>query len=157
MPRCVCLARHGTVKTTVDDIARQAGVSRATVYRAFPGGRDEVLRAVVDTEVARLFSRARGRAGRGRDLTAALVAGIVEASTRIREHPALAYLVEHEPGTVLGHLAFDESDRLLATASRFDRAVPRPMDEPATRPSGSPSGRRGSCSPTRSRRRTAPT
>ena len=39
----VCLARHGTVKTTVDDIARESGVSRATVYRAFPGGRDEIL------------------------------------------------------------------------------------------------------------------
>ena len=51
-----CLARHGTVKTTVDDIARESGVSRATVYRAFPGGRDEILGAVVDTEMARLFS-----------------------------------------------------------------------------------------------------
>jgi len=38
-----CLARHGTAKTTVDDIARQSGVSRATVYRVFPGGRDEIL------------------------------------------------------------------------------------------------------------------
>ena len=47
---------HGTAKTTVDDIARAAGVSRATVYREFPGGRDELLAAVVDTEVARLFS-----------------------------------------------------------------------------------------------------
>ena len=41
----ICLARHGTMKTTVDDIARRSGVSRATVYRVFPGGRDEILGA----------------------------------------------------------------------------------------------------------------
>jgi AcrR family transcriptional regulator len=114
-----CLARHGTLKTTVDDIARRAGVSRATVYRVFPGGRDEILGAVVDTEMARLFSSLGVRLGEARDLRQALVAGIVEASTRIRGHEALAYLVEHEPEVVLGHLAFDESDRLLVTASRF--------------------------------------
>ncbi len=62
----VCLARHGTVKTTVDDVAREAGVSRATVYRAFPGGRDEILGAVVDTEMARLFSALGVRLGRPR-------------------------------------------------------------------------------------------
>jgi AcrR family transcriptional regulator len=115
----VCLALHGTLKTTVDDIARQAGLSRATVYRAFPGGRDEVLAAVVDTEMARLFSALGVRLGEARDLTEALVAGIVEASSRIRDHAALGFLVAHEPEMVLGHLAFDESDRLLATASRF--------------------------------------
>ena len=49
----------------------------------------------------------------------ALVGGIVEASTRLRDHAALHFLVEHEPGLILGHLAFDESDRLLVTASRF--------------------------------------
>jgi AcrR family transcriptional regulator len=114
-----CLARHGTSKTTVDDIARQAGLSRATVYRVFPGGRDEVLAAVVDTEMARLFSALGVCLGEAVDLNQALVNGIVEASTRIRGHAALAYLVEHEPEMVLGHLAFDESDRLLATASRF--------------------------------------
>ena len=115
----VCLARHGTLKTTVDDIARQAGLSRATVYRAFPGGRDEVLAAVVDTEMARLFSALGVCLGEARDLTEALVAGIVEASSRIRDHAALGFLVAHEPEMVLGHLAFDESDRLLTTASRF--------------------------------------
>jgi AcrR family transcriptional regulator len=114
-----CLALHGTAKTTVDDIARRAGVSRATVYRVFPGGRDEMLSAVVDTEMARLFSALGVRLGEARDLTEALAGGIVEASARIRGHRALAYLVEHEPEMVLGHLAFDESDRLLATASRF--------------------------------------
>ena len=114
-----CLARHGTAKTTVDDIARESGVSRATVYRAFPGGRDEILCAVVDTEQARLFSALGARMGNAEDLTSALVAGIVEASSRLRDHAALHFLVEHEPGMVLGHLAFDESDRLLVTASRF--------------------------------------
>ena len=114
-----CLARHGTAKTTVDDIARQSGVSRATVYRAFPGGRDEILGAVVDTEMARLFSALGVRLGNAGDLGSALVAGIVEASTRLRDHAALHFLVKHEPGIVLGHLAFDESDRLLATASKF--------------------------------------
>ncbi len=114
-----CLARHGTVKTTVDDIARESGVSRATVYRAFPGGRDEILGAVVDTEMARLFSALGVRLGNAGDLTTALVGGIVEASTRLRDHAALHFLAEHEPGMILGHLAFDESDRLLVTASRF--------------------------------------
>jgi AcrR family transcriptional regulator len=114
-----CLARHGTAKTTVDDIARESGVSRATVYRAFPGGRDEILGAVVDTEMARLFSALGVRLGNAGDLTTALVGGIVEASTRLRDHAALHFLVEHEPGMILGHLAFDESDRLLVTASRF--------------------------------------
>jgi AcrR family transcriptional regulator len=114
-----CLARHGTVKTTVDDIARESGVSRATVYRAFPGGRDEILEAVVDTEVARLFSALGVRLGNAGDLATALVGGLVESSTRLRDHAALHFLVEHEPGMILGHLAFADSDRLLVTASQF--------------------------------------
>ena len=97
----------------------QSGVSRATVYRAFPGGRDEILGAVVDTEMARLFSALGVRLGTAEDLTEALVGGIVEASVRLRDHAALHFLVEHEPGLILGHLAFADSDRLLATASRF--------------------------------------
>ena len=114
-----CLARYGTTKTRVDDIARQSGVSRATVYRVFPGGREEILSAVVDTEMARLFSALGVRLGKADDLTEALVGGIVEASSRIRNHEALAYLVANEPEMILGHLAFDESNRLLTAASRF--------------------------------------
>jgi AcrR family transcriptional regulator len=114
-----CLARQGTVKTTVDDIARQSGVSRATVYRVFPGGKVEVLASVVDTEVAHLFSGLGVRMGAADSLPDVLVNGIVEAYTRITEHPALSYLVAHEPDVVLGHLAFDDSNRLLATATRF--------------------------------------
>ena len=52
-----CVARWGLAKTTVEDAAREAGVSRATVYRYFPGGRDELISAVVGWEFARFFLR----------------------------------------------------------------------------------------------------
>ncbi len=114
-----CLALGGTTKTTVDDIARQAGLSRATVYRVFAGGRDEILGAVVDTELGRLFAALGARMGAADDLGEVLAVGVCEAVTRIDRHPALRYLVEHEPATVLGHLAFDASNRLLAAATGF--------------------------------------
>jgi AcrR family transcriptional regulator len=114
-----CLARQGMAKTTVDDVARRAGISRATVYRVFPGGKVEILDAVVDTEMARLFSALGARMGAADDLADVLVGAIVEAVTRVTTHPALTFLVEHEPSVVLRHLAFDESNRLLATATRF--------------------------------------
>ncbi|MDA8275213.1 MAG: TetR/AcrR family transcriptional regulator [Actinomycetota bacterium] len=115
----VCIARHGTVKTTVDDVARQAGVSRATVYRVFPGGKEELLTAVADTERARLFSALGARMGAADELSDVLVVGIVEATSRIRGHAALAYLVEHEPDVVLGQLCFDDAERLLSMAATF--------------------------------------
>ena len=114
-----CIARQGTAKTTVDDVAHGAGVSRATVYRVFPGGKDELLGAVAETEMARLFSALGARMGAAEELSDVLVIGIVEAVTRITRHPALTYMIAHEPDVVLGRLAFDESNRLLATASRF--------------------------------------
>ena len=114
-----CVARQGVAKTTVDDVARQAGLSRATVYRAFPEGKDSLLAAVIDTEVARLFSALGARMGESSDLSDVLVVGIVEAATRITSHPALGYLFEHEPEIVLRRLAFDEGDRVLLVAGAF--------------------------------------
>ena len=52
-----CVARWGLAKTTVEDAAREAGVSRATVYRYFPGGREELIGAVVAWEFSRFFLR----------------------------------------------------------------------------------------------------
>jgi AcrR family transcriptional regulator len=114
-----CVARQGTVKTTADDIAKEAKVSRATVYRTFPGGMDAVFAAIVDTEVARLFSSLAVVMGEATDLEDVLVSGIVESARRLTRHEALRYLMDHEPGVVLRHLAFGEMDRFLAVASAF--------------------------------------
>lgn len=42
-----CFATHGLRETTLEDVATEAGVHRATLHRAFPGGRDELVGAVV--------------------------------------------------------------------------------------------------------------
>ena len=117
-----CLARQGIAKTTVDDIAREAGVSRATAYRAFPGGKDDILAAVVETEVARLFSYLAVVMGEAHDLEDVLVAGMVESARRLRAHQALSYLLAYEPGAVLPHLTFAGQDRVLLVAG--DLAAP---------------------------------
>lgn len=114
-----CIARCGLHKTTVDDVAREAGISRATLYRLFPGGKEAVVRAVVETETARLFSDLGAGMGEARDLEALLVAAIVGAARRLSSHAALAYLLEHEPGTVLPYLAFSGLDHVLAAAGSF--------------------------------------
>jgi len=117
-----CLARQGIAKTTVDDIAREAGLSRATVYRTFPKGKEGILAAVVETELARLFSSLAVAMGEANDLEDVLVAGMVTSARWLRSHEALGYLLEHEPGTVLPSLTFGGLDRLLLAAG--DLAAP---------------------------------
>jgi AcrR family transcriptional regulator len=117
-----CLARQGLAKTTVDDIARESSLSRATVYRTFPRGKEDILAAVVETEVARLFSALAVAMGEATDLEDVLVAGMVETARRLREHAALTYLLTYEPGVVLPYLTFAKLDRVLLTAA--DLAAP---------------------------------
>lgn len=117
-----CLTRQGLAKTTVDDIAREASLSRATVYRIFPRGKEGILAAVVETEVARLFSSLAVAMGEATDLEDVLVAGMVETARRLREHGALTYLLTYEPGVVLPYLTFAKLDRVLLMAA--DLAAP---------------------------------
>jgi AcrR family transcriptional regulator len=114
-----CVANQGIAKTTLDDIAGWAGLSRATVYRVFPGGREAILAATVDTEVARLFSDLAVAMGEAGDLEEVIVVGIVGTARRLADHRALAYLLAHEPGVVLAHMCFDQMDRVLTIASSF--------------------------------------
>jgi AcrR family transcriptional regulator len=114
-----CMARQGLAKSTMDDIARQAGFSRATLYRTFPGGKDAIVAAVVETEVARLFSLLAVVMGEATDLEDVLVAGMVDAAQRLGTHPALGYVLRHEPGVILPQLTFAHLDRILFTAGNF--------------------------------------
>ncbi len=114
-----CFARFGVAKTTVDDVAREARCSRATLYRAFPGGKDELVSAVVSSEVAIFFRQVASDMAAADGLEAQLVAAICSAVRQIEGHEALSTLVEHEPEIIWPHVAFHELDRVLALAGAF--------------------------------------
>jgi AcrR family transcriptional regulator len=115
------IARFGLGKLTVDDVAREAGISRATLYRYFPG-RGAVLAAVIRTETERLQQ--------GLDEALADVATLAEALAAVAgfgarafaDHAALQHLLATEPGAVLPHLCFAGADNLLTVAA--DRIGP---------------------------------
>lgn len=114
-----CIARWGLAKTTVEDIAREAGCSRATLYRTFPGGKDAVLDAVADAELGRIEAAVAAAIAGAADLEDALVAAIVTVARHLDGHPAFRFLLAHEPELVLPHLAFHELDALLARVRAF--------------------------------------
>jgi len=114
-----CVARWGVAKTTLDDVAREAGCSRASVYRAFPGGKDLLMQAAGEQEVARLLDEILRVLAEAPDLLSAVSDALVAAVRTVRAHAALQYLVEHEPGTVLPYVSFDGLDPLLGLATDF--------------------------------------
>lgn len=114
-----CVARWGVAKTTLDDIARESGLSRATVYRLFPGGKDALLAAVTTSEVSRFMRTVGSRFDEADSLEELLVAGITEAGQHLTTHAALQYLLVHEPETVLPSIAFGAMDAVLQAVSDF--------------------------------------
>ena len=52
-----CCERWGIQKVTIDDIASEASVSRATLYRLFPGGKDVLFEALRVRELEDFFVR----------------------------------------------------------------------------------------------------
>jgi AcrR family transcriptional regulator len=114
-----CVSRWGLSKTTLDDIAREAGCSRATVYRLFPGGKENLLRQLVLDEVKRFFSSIAHRLEHALDVEELLVEGLTEALSQLREHPALGFLLEHEPSTIFPHPASRAMRQVVEIAGAF--------------------------------------
>jgi AcrR family transcriptional regulator len=114
-----CIARWGLAKTTLDDIAREAGCSRATVYRTFPGGKDVVVEAVARQEIARFFDTLDAELSDAGDLETLLTRALMAGHREIRGHEALQFLLAHEPGLVLPLVAFQRLELVLAAAVAF--------------------------------------
>lgn len=87
-----CFERFGVAKTTVEDVAKQAGVSRATVYRYFDGGRDEIVLAVVLGEANAFLETLSRRVQREKDLAGAIVEGVLQTVAAVRKSDHLALL-----------------------------------------------------------------
>jgi AcrR family transcriptional regulator len=113
-----CVARWGVAKTTLDDVAREAGVSRASAYRAFPGGKDAVLAELARTELDRFFALLGDAAARAEGAEDVVTALVTTAARALQAHPVVRTLVAHEPGIVASHLGFHRFDAALAEVRR---------------------------------------
>jgi AcrR family transcriptional regulator len=111
-----CVARWGLAKTTVEDAAREAGVSRATVYRYFPGGREELIGAVVSWEFARFFLRLYEEVHDAETLEEVMERGLVFAHRALTEHEVLQRILQTEPEILLPRLTVEstETHKLVA-------------------------------------------
>lgn len=114
-----CLSRWGLAKTTLDDIAREARCSRATVYRLFPGGKESLLRQLAADEVEAFFASITDQLERAADVEELLLEGLTEALRQLREHPALGFLLEHEPNTIFPHPAAGAMSHVVSIAGDF--------------------------------------
>jgi AcrR family transcriptional regulator len=118
---------NGFGATSLEAISRDAGLSRATVYRTFPGGRHEVLDAFLRRELDRFFEDLYEHIRHLSDLEEVLTEGLWYARRRIAVHPVLN-LALVEDSTVLDSTLTMASTSLLEALSAF--FVPYLDDQP---------------------------
>ena len=100
----VCLGRYGIAKTTVDDAAREAGVARATVYRHFPDGKDQLIGESITWAVGQFFHELAHAVDDAPDFPTLLEQALMHAHRAVDEHVVLQKVLETEPERLLPQL-----------------------------------------------------
>ena len=100
-----CVERQGLGKTSLEDVAHAAGLSRATVYRYFPGGRDEVISETIAFEIDRFLVRVAAAVDDADGVTEKLTIALVTGHRAIDEHLLLQQILSTEPEALLAELA----------------------------------------------------
>jgi AcrR family transcriptional regulator len=114
-----CIARRGMAKTTVDDVAAASGVSRATIYRLFPGGKDELLRDTVGWEMDRFFLHLGEELGDAADFPEFLERALPLARKELLEHEVLQKVLETEPDRLTALITVQQDRVIGAIAAYF--------------------------------------
>ena len=91
-----CAARNGVQRFSLEDVANEADLSRATIYRQFPGGRDQLVQEAATWEVARFWAKVAEGIEAEATLEDRLTVGIVTGAELIRQSPIMANLGEDE-------------------------------------------------------------
>jgi len=110
----VLVARWGVAKTSLADVAREAGCSRASVYRAFPGGKAHLFHTLGVHELDAYLHEVLAVIDAADDLEGAVTSGLVAATRLLQVHDAAQFVLRHEPGLLLPFLGFKQVDVLYA-------------------------------------------
>jgi AcrR family transcriptional regulator len=118
-----CVERSGLAKTSLEDVATEAGLSRATLYRWFAGGRDELITETIAWEIGQFLELLAEAMDPEPDLESKLVRGLVFGHQAVHDHVLLQRILTTEPELfltefhstlpVLSELAQDELVELL--------------------------------------------
>jgi AcrR family transcriptional regulator len=98
-----CAARDA-FRFSVEDVAHEAGLSRATVYRYFPGGKDQLIADGVAWEVGRFFTRIHASVQSESDLAAQLEQALRWGHRLLGEHEVLQRILREDPEQFIANL-----------------------------------------------------
>ncbi|MGW5003804.1 TetR/AcrR family transcriptional regulator [Streptomyces hydrogenans] len=104
----------GLRRSSVDDVAKRAGVSRVTVFRRFQS-KDKLVEATLLRELNRFFQHLDARVAVLPTMEERLVEGFVTALRHTRAHPLFGGLLRLEPELVLPYLTVQGGLSLSAT------------------------------------------
>lgn len=121
----------GMRKMTMADIARRAGVSRATLYRRW-GGVNEVIAALMTREWTALATRElEVDAGSARER---LVGGIVRMVRASRTHPLLRKIIDVDPEFLLPYLLHRQGTNTHRQLELIEHGLKAGMADGSIRP-----------------------
>jgi len=109
--------RFGIRRSTMEDVARRAGVARITAYRRFTT-KDALVEHVVRREFRRYFDQFLIDIKQAETVADRVVLGFVSALQAIRSNPLIGGLMAAEPDLVVPSMIGDDG-RTLATVQRF--------------------------------------
>ncbi len=115
----LAIEKWGVSRFTVADVCDLSGVSRATVYRMFPGGKEVLLEALHVRSLDEFFTTLLARAEGAKSLEDLLVRCIVSATTELRNDQHLAMMLATEPGTTLMQFTIDGLSRIVRVAASY--------------------------------------
>ena len=115
----ICLEKWGMTRFTVSDVCLAAGVSRATLYRLFPGGKEVLLESLHVRSLDEFFATLLERAQGAQSLEQLLVRCIVVATNELRADEHLALMLATEPGSTLTQFTVAGMPRIVRVASSY--------------------------------------